>query len=330
LVVCPVMHRAVFLGSHTHLKQAFPPALRAEIGQAVEILGGDIDGSAWESRAGDLGRARVILATWGMPVMDGEFLKDARELEAVFYAAGSVKGFVRPEAGGRGIRVCSAWEANAVPVAEFYPLSLHDALPISTRAVRGFARRGRVPGAYGSRVGLVSLGAIGRRVAEKLQGFDLDVVAHDPHVDGGAAAGLGVNLLPLDEIFATSDVVSIHSPWIPETENMINAPLLASMKEGATLINTSRGAVIDEPALCRHLAARPDVTAILDVTHPEPPEPDSPLYRLPNVQLTPHIAGSMDGEIARMGRWMTDELLRFLEGRPLEHEVDAVMLARMA
>jgi phosphoglycerate dehydrogenase-like enzyme len=330
------MHRAVFLGSPTSLKQAFPPSMRAEIARSFEISGEDIDGAQWVARAADLARAQVVFSTWGMPAMDSGFLEVARELEAVFYAAGSVKNFARPEAYARGIRICSAWQANAIPVAEFtlaaVLLSLKQfwALTRAARETRSFQRGGHIPGAYGSRVGLVSLGAIGRLVAGKLAGFDLEVVAFDPHVDRAAAADLGVRLVPLGELFATADVVSIHSPWLPETENMINAPLLAPMKEGATLINTSRGAVIDEPALCRFLAGRPDVTAILDVTHPEPPKPDSPLYRLPNVQLTPHIAGSMGNEIARMGRWMTDESLRFLKGQPLEHEVDAAALARMA
>jgi phosphoglycerate dehydrogenase-like enzyme len=102
------------------------------------------------------------------------------------------------------------------------------------------------------------------------------------------------------------------------------------MKPGATLINTSRGAVINEPELCEALAERPDLTAILDVTHPEPPEEDSPLFQLPNVILTPHIAGSMSGEVTRMGRWMVDEFLRYLAGKPLKHVVTRHMLERMA
>lgn len=88
--------------------------------------------------------------------------------------------------------------------------------------------------------------------------------------------------------------------------------------------------MINEPELCEALAERPDLTAILDVTHPEPPPPDSPLFGLPNVIVTPHIAGSMNGEITRMGRWMVDEFLRYLEVHPLKHVVSRAMLERMA
>jgi phosphoglycerate dehydrogenase-like enzyme len=151
-----------------------------------------------------------------------------------------------------------------------------------------------------------------------------------PFATPAAAASLGVTLVSLEELFAKSHVVSIHTPWLPETEKMINGPLIRSMPQGATLINTSRGAVIDESDLCTVLAERSDITAILDVTHPEPPLPDSPLRTLENVVLTPHIAGSIGGEIARMGYWMKDELDLYLAGKALQHGVSEDMLARMA
>jgi phosphoglycerate dehydrogenase-like enzyme len=111
---------------------------------------------------------------------------------------------------------------------------------------------------------------------------------------------------------------------------MINGKLIASMKEGATLINTARGAIIAEEEMIEVLSSRPDLSAILDVTHPEPPAADSPLRTLPNVILTPHIAGSTDAECARMGKWMVDELRRYLEGAPLQYLVKKETLARKA
>jgi phosphoglycerate dehydrogenase-like enzyme len=187
-----------------------------------------------------------------------------------------------------------------------------------------------VAGAFHSNVGLVSLGAIGRLVAGHLSKNDINILAYDPFATPAAAASIGVTLVSLEELFAQCHVVSIHAPWLPETEKMINGPLLRSMPEGATLINTSRGAVIDEEDLCEILANRSDITAILDVTHPEPPLPDSPLRTLENVVLTPHIAGSIGGEIARMGYWMKDELDLYLAHKPLQHGVTQDMLARMA
>jgi phosphoglycerate dehydrogenase-like enzyme len=187
-----------------------------------------------------------------------------------------------------------------------------------------------VAGAFHSNVGLVSLGAIGRLVAGHLVKHEINIMAYDPFATPAAAASLGVTLVSLEELFAKSHVVSLHTPWLPETEKMINGPLLRAMPQGATLINTSRGAVIDEADLCAVLAERSDITAILDVTHPEPPLPDSPLRALENVVLTPHIAGSVGGEIARMGYWMKDELDLYLHGKPLQHGVTKDMLARMA
>jgi len=132
---------------------------------------------------------------------------------------------------------------------------------------------------------------------------------------------LGVELVTLDAIFRRSDVVSLHSPWLPETEGMLTGAHFASMKERATFINTARGAIVREEEMIAVLQARPDLWAILDVTYPEPPAPDSPLYTLPNVVLTPHIAGVLDDECQRMGQTMVEELRRFLAGEPMEYEI---------
>jgi phosphoglycerate dehydrogenase-like enzyme len=93
------------------------------------------------------------------------------------------------------------------------------------------------------------------------------------------------------------------------------------MKRGASLINTARGALIREDDLVEVLAERPDLTAVLDVTEPEPPAPDSALRRLPNIVLTPHIAGAFNGECRRLGEMMVTELRRFLDGKALQHEI---------
>jgi phosphoglycerate dehydrogenase-like enzyme len=101
-----------------------------------------------------------------------------------------------------------------------------------------------------------------------------------------------------------------------ETEGMITGEHLAMMKPNATFINTARGAVVREDEMIEVLQQRPDLFAILDVTYPEPPEPGSPLYTLPNVVLTPHIAGSLDNECRRMGKYAVTELRRYLNGEP--------------
>jgi len=326
LVICPAYLQ----------QQVFPPQILQEIAAVADCPWPVLDPEKWAEAPEALGGADVIVSTWGMPKLDAEFLKMCPSLQAVFYAAGSVKGFATDEAWERGVVISSAWAANGIPVAEY---SLATIL-LSLKSFWHFSREMRegrmgsggvsVAGAYQSKVGLVSLGAVGRATARLLKPFDLTLLAHDPFLDPEQASELNVGLVPLEQLFRECDVVSLHAPWIPETEKLITGKLISSMKEGATLINTSRGAIIDEAGMVDVLAARPDLTAILDVTYPEPTPANSPLRSLPNVVLTPHIAGSMQGECARMASWMAAELRRHTDREPLRHMVKRDMLAKMA
>jgi len=328
----------LLIGESENLPRAFPKELRERISQRITLLPSEFERGEWIHHREALAQADVIMATWGMPRLDEEFLKAAPRLKAVLYAAGSIKEFATPASYDRGIVISSAWEANAIPVAEF----THALITLGLKRFWTFLRQppalrfdrlGTIfPGNYtNATIGLLSLGAIGRSVASRIrQANETRVIAHDPYADPRIAEEMGVTLVSLEELFSLSDVVSIHAPWLPATEGMVNARLIASMKNGATLINTSRGALINEADLIRVLENRPDLTAILDVTHPEPPVPDSPLRTLENVILTPHIAGSLGGEITRMGLWMVEELERFLDGETLRHEVTFEMLANMA
>lgn len=322
------MKKAVFLGPQHLLASAYPPELRARLGEFVALHGAEIPPEAWRDHRPALSRAELIFSTWGMPVLDEEFLAATPSLQAVFYAAGTVKSFVTPEAIRRGIMITTAAEANGLPVAEYalavILLSLKNFWPYPVQKSESkFTKIGGEPlGVYGATVGLVSLGFVGRRLADLLANHEVRVIAHDPHLASAEAGRHKVTLCDLEKVFRTSDVVSLHAPWIPETEGLVCEEHIRSMKRGATLINTSRGAVVDEPGLCRELRDRPDITAILDVTHPEPPLPDSPLRTLPNVFLTPHIAGSMGREVARLGWWMLDEADRWIKGQPMQHLVD--------
>jgi phosphoglycerate dehydrogenase-like enzyme len=187
-----------------------------------------------------------------------------------------------------------------------------------------------VPSGYGSVVGLVSLGQVGRRVAERLGDLEITVLAHDPFAPESLFSELDLEPVSLEDLFARSDIVSLHTPLLPTTTGMVNTRLLSRLKPGATLINTARGGLIHEPDLITFLRARPDVQAVIDVTDPEPPVPDSPLYELPNLFLTPHIAGSIGPECRRMGRAMVEEFQRYVRGEPLCYMVNREQLARMA
>jgi phosphoglycerate dehydrogenase-like enzyme len=283
-----------------------------------------------------LAEAEVILSGWGAPTMDDAFLAAAPNLRAVLYGAGSIRRMATPALWERGIRITSAYAANAVPVSEYTLAAILFSLKrgwhfaFSARRENALSGQGQVPGAYGSTVGLVSLGMVGRLVRERLRPFDLRVVAYDPYLTSEEACVLGVDLMSLEELFESSDVVSLHAPLLSATEGMILGFHFASMKRNATFINTSRGAIVLEAEMVEVLKERPDLWAVLDVTHPEPPEPGSRLYDLPNVVLTPHIAGSQGSECRRMGRLVVDELRRYVAGEPLEYEITrdrAVLMA---
>lgn len=327
---------AVMIGSAWALDAAYPPNLRDALGRHVRLHPVTIEASQWSEHRKALADAHIVLSSWVMAPLNADLLAAMPQIEAVFHAAGTVKSFATNEASRRGVVICSAVEANAIPVAE-YALG---AILLGLKGFWAFQRAMKsggnphahvaVPGSYGSCVGLVSFGAIGRRVARLLSRHNVKVLVHDPFLASATAKSLGVELVPLEELFQRSDVVSLHTPWLPETEKMVGAALLRSMKRGATLLNTARGALVDEDALCTVLRKRTDLTAVLDVTHPEPPAADSPLWSLPNVILTPHIAGSMGAEIARLGLWMSAEMIRYLRGLPLRHKISFETLDRMA
>ncbi len=276
-----------------------------------------------------LNDCEFIFSGWGAPKMDEEFLKHAPKLEYVFYGAGTIRYMVTDAFWKRGIRVSSAWAVNAVPVSEYTLSQILFSLKSGYQFARSYKKaKGRsmlsqvkYAGGYKSTVGLISLGMIARIVAERLKNFDVNVIAYDPFVTEKEAEKLGVKLCTLEELFKNADVVSLHTPWLKETENMITGEMIASMKEGATFINTARGAVVNENEMIDVLQKRQDLQAVLDVTYPEPPHEDSPLWTMENVMMTPHIAGSMGSECYRHAQAMYEECVRYLGGEPLKYEI---------
>jgi len=253
----------------------------------------------------------------------------------LLYGAGTVRGVVTDAMWDAGVRVSTAVAGNGIPVAEYTLGAILLGLKRfwqQADVYRGIlpASAVHVAGGFESTVGLVSLGTIGRRVCELLKPFDLRVIAHDPFATEAEARQLGVTLVSLDEVFARGDVVSLHIPNLEATRGMVTGAHVRSMKPGAVLINTARGAVVREDEMASVLASRPDLYAVLDVTLHENPEADAPLLKLPNVIRTPHIAGSQGNECRRLGRMMLDELARYARGEPLMHEVTRERAAVMA
>ncbi|WP_433169119.1 hydroxyacid dehydrogenase [Kribbella sp. CA-247076] len=277
----------------------------------------------------------VLLTGWGCPRIGPEVLDAAPKLQAILHAAGTVKAIVAPEAYERGIQVSSAAHANALPVAEFTVAAIVLAgkrafrLAAQYRTSRTKADPHGMPGSYGTTVGLLGASRIGRMVAERLRSFDLHVLISDPYLTAAEAAGLGAELVGNDELFRRSDIVSVHAPLLPETAGLVDARLLGLLRDGSVLINTARGKIVDAAALERECVAG-RIDAVLDVTDPEPLPPDSPLLDLPNVFVTPHVAGAVGNEIARLGELAVSELERLSAGKPLHHAITPSDLGRIA
>lgn len=225
----------------------------------------------------------MLITGWGCAPLDADVLERLPRLRAVLHAAGSVKPHITQACWDRGLLVSSAAAANALPVAEFTLGAILLAGKDTLRMRALYAERHAHPGAaetghlgnHRRRVGIVGASHIGRRVLGLLRPFDLDVAVHDPLLTVDRAAGLGVPALPLDELVARSDVLSLHAPALPETRHLMDARRLALMPDGATLVNTARGALVDTCALTDALV-RGRLSAVLDVTNPEPLPPARP------------------------------------------------------
>ncbi|MFD9214493.1 hydroxyacid dehydrogenase [Streptomyces sp. NPDC059544] len=288
--------------------------------------------------AAALAEAEVLLTCWGATPLDERVLDAAPRLRAVVHAAGSVKHHITQACWDRGVLVASAAAANALPVAEYTLAAilfankrvLHSRHRYrELRTAHDWRRELDGAGNYGRTVGVVGASRIGRRVMELLRPFDLRVLLYDPYTDADEAARLGAEAVPLDDLCLRSDIVTVHAPEIPATRHMVDARRLSLMPDGATLINTARGSLVDTDALLPELLSG-RLCAVLDVTEPEVPPADSPLYDLPNVLLTPHVAGSLGQELHRMADLALDEVERYARGRPFTEPVVPAVLNRSA
>ena len=283
--------------------------------------------------------ATLAFSTWGMPAFTEEEIETRLpDLKALFYAAGTVQTFARPFL-NCGVKVFSAWAANAVPVAEFTAAQIILAGKGYYRAAASMSR-GEVEdarkiadlynGNYEETVGILGAGMVGRAVIRLLKSYELSVFVFDPFLSEETARDLGVEKCSLAGLFAACRVVSNHLANNEKTRGMLDGALFDRMLPNATFINTGRGAQVVEEDLAAFLARRPDVTALLDVTDPEPPLSGHPFYDLPNCILTPHIAGSKGREVHRMAATMAEECRRYLAGEPTRYEVTLPMLETMA
>lgn len=327
--------KAVFLLDEDNYNIIYSEDCIKKIGEEVEILG------RFDRLEGDLNLSDVdfVFSGWGAVPIDKKALEVMPKLKVVFYGAGSIKRVQTEEMWQKPVRITSASTANAIPVAQ-YTTSLIQLLLknffVLSRRVKDLRQNKMdvhklTDGFYKRKIGIISYSKIGKEVIKNIQNLsENEIYIYDPLYDESFFNEKGLIKASLDEIFEKCDVVSLHSPLLKETEGMINCEHFAKMKEGASFINTARGKIINTDDLIKVFKERDDLTAILDVSEPEPLEKDSDLYDMENIILSPHIAGSLGNETFLMGKLMYEELIRYLETGDLKYEINHDDFLRMA
>ena len=277
-----------------------------------------------EELAGLLPGTHVVVTSWGTPAFTPELLALADRLQIVGHAAGSVKNLMPKEGYDRSIVVLSAAAVIADAVAEYtlwamlsMQRSLYRYMDIM-KEQRSWMHGGGGFGQelYYKRVGIVGASLIGRRVIELLRPFSCKVAVYDPYLGDAEAESLSVTRLSLDELFSTSDIVSVHAPVTAETKEMIGSEHFKLLPEGSLFVNTARAWIVDQDAMLATLRTG-RIRAVLDVFDQEPLPADSPLRDLGNVFLTPHVSGHTTESRLRLVEAIADDIRRFYAGEAL-------------
>lgn len=315
----------------------FQPDIMADLEQYAEVvlndLGRRMTSDEFAERARD---ADAIITAWGAPVVDAALLAGAPNLRIIAHAAGSVKHFIAEEVWDAGVVVTNAASAIATYVGEFALAAALALLRTLPRYALGaptdaWNEVGCVTNAtlFGKTVGLIGLGHTAQAFLRVLAPFGCDVIAYDPYVSQERADELNVKLVSIEEVLSSAQVISLHAPITEETRRMLNSSNLRLIGDGAVFINTARGILIDHDALTTELSTG-RFKAALDVTYPEPLPADHPLRAMPNVLITPHIAGPTKDGRRDLFRCVVDDLKLFWSGERPKNVVTKAMLRTMA
>jgi phosphoglycerate dehydrogenase-like enzyme len=324
------------------LEYVYKKGRREKFKKELEILGETVTENNLNEHKDFLRETEVIITTWEfVPFTDAQITEYFPKLRLVLYAAGSVQGFARPFL-NRGIRVVSAWSAMAITVAEFTASVVLLANKGYFQVLPKFKNEGfnaaknmccnNYPGNFENRVGILGVGMIGSMVTRRLKESDLEILAYDPYMSDEKADSLGVKKVSIEEVFSSCSTVTNHIANNPQTKGMLDYCLFSLMGDYTCFVNTGRGATVTEPDLIRALKENPTRAAFLDVTYPEPVPQDHEFLKMPNVFLSPHIAGAAGSshEVLRLADYMFDELKRFKKKKKLLYEVTIPMLETMA
>lgn len=301
-----------------------------EVDRMLTRAGCDVEFARLQDRDGDealmsaLARADAVIA--GNDAFTDERLRAAPRLKIIARTGVGYDGVDVDAASRLGIRVCNTPGANQQSVAE---LTLGLILACARGTVESAARVqagswAQISGieVAGRALGVIGLGSIGRNVASLASAIGMTVLAFDPAAGAKFDVPENIQMCPLPELLQRSDFVSIHVALTQETWHLINKESLAMMRPSAYLINTSRGPVISEEDLAIAIAEKKVAGAALDVLEDEPPAPDHPLRDLPNVVITPHIAGATEEARARSSNMAATQILDYFNNRPIAHVVN--------
>lgn len=305
----------------------FPEGVHQALSELGEVIYNTSDSALTPEQLANLITAvDVCITHWSCPTFTKEILDRANRLKLIVHAAGSVADLATADVYQHGIKVCSANRLMAKCVAEgvltdilaglrWIPQQVYDLKYQHIWRKRLVESRSL----YGARVGLIGLGTIGRYLLPLLEPFHAQVKVFDPYLPADALQQFpGVESASLEEVLKWGDVISIHTSLTHETRGLLNAEKLKWIKDGALLVNTARGAIVDERALVEELKTG-RITAVLDVFETEPLPADSPLRALENAILLPHVAGITARE--EMSYAMAEEIRRFANGEPLQFEI---------
>lgn len=259
---------------------------------------------------------------------DSKLLENVGKLRVIGRAGVGVDNVDLEAATKKGICVMNTPGANAVAVAEqtiglmismarFIPRAdagMH-AGKWDKKSLQGTELRNKT-------LGIIGLGRIGLEVAKRAKAFLMQVVAHDPFISAAAAEQMGVKLLPLDEVLAKSDYITLHLGLTPQTQNMINTQTIEKMKKGVRIVNCARGELIDEAALAEGLKSGKIGGAALDVFHQEPPPQEGPLASAPNLIMTPHLGGSTAEAQEAVGVQIAQQIREYLARGVIQNAVN--------
>lgn len=275
----------------------------------------------------------AILVRSGTKV-DREVLEAGKALKLVGRAGVGIDNVDVAEATRRGIVVMNTPGGSAVTVAEqtvAMILAMLRHIPAATASVKaGKWEKKRFQGreAAGKTLGVIGIGNIGGIVVERAKAFGMKVIGHDPFISREAAMKLGIELVPLEELWFRSDVISLHVPLSEQTRHLVNARTLAKMKPGSYLVNAARGGVVDEHALAEALRSGHLAGAALDVFETEPPPPDHPLFELENFVAAPHLGASTQEAQQVVAELLAEQVVAFFQEGEIRNAVNVPAVPR--